>query len=54
MNLLKKVGIRHPLATPLLMAALEGLRPSDAPRMIEQLIHTGRVAEMLVIEADRP
>jgi hypothetical protein len=51
---------RHPLATPALMAALRLLQPCQAPRLIERLIRTGRVAdavalaEMLVIEADRP
>jgi hypothetical protein len=54
------VGIRNPLLSPALMAALQWLRPGSGPRMIERLIRAGRIAdaaalaEMLVIEADRP
>jgi hypothetical protein len=56
----KPIEFRNPLVSPALMSALQWLRPSAAPRMIEQLIRAGRVAdaaalaEMLVIEADRP
>jgi len=51
---------QNPLASPALMSALHWLRPSEAPRLIERLIHTGRIsdaaalAEILIIEADRP
>jgi hypothetical protein len=54
------VGIRNPLVSPALLAALQWLRPCQAPRMIDRLIRAGRIsdaaalAEMLVIEADRP
>jgi hypothetical protein len=56
----KPIEFRHPLASPSLMAALRLLQPCAAPRLIERLIRTGRVAdaaalaELLVIEADRP
>jgi hypothetical protein len=52
--------LRNPLASPALMSALQWLRPGSEPRMIERLIHAGRVAdaaalaELLIIEADRP
>jgi hypothetical protein len=52
--------VRNPLASPTLMAALQWLQPCAAPRLIDRLIRSGRVAdaaalaEMLVIEADRP
>jgi hypothetical protein len=54
------IGIRNPLASPALMAALQLLQPCQAPRLIERLIRTGRLsdaaalAELLIIEADRP
>jgi hypothetical protein len=54
------VGIRNPLLSPALMAALQWLQPCAAPRLIDRLIRIGRIsdaaalAEMLVIEADRP
>jgi hypothetical protein len=54
------IEIRHPLASPALMAALQWLQPCAAPRLIDRLIRTGRVAdaaalaEILIIEADRP
>jgi hypothetical protein len=61
MNTLKtSSSIRHPLASPALLAALQWLRPGPEPRMIDRLIRAGRLsdacalAEMLVIEADRP
>jgi hypothetical protein len=46
--------------SPVLMAALEGLRPGPEPRAIERLVLMGRVAdaaalaELLIVEADRP
>jgi hypothetical protein len=54
------VGIRNPLLSPALMAALQWLQPGPEPRMIVRLIRTGRVAdaaalaEMLIADADRP
>jgi hypothetical protein len=54
------IGIRNPLASPALQAALQLLQPCQAPRLIERLIRTGRIgdaaalAELLIIEADRP
>jgi hypothetical protein len=60
MNSPKITSIRHPLASPALMAALQWLQPCQAPRLIDRLIRAGRVsdaaalAEMLIIEADRP
>jgi hypothetical protein len=54
------VGSPHPLASPALMAALQWLQPCAAPRLIERLIRTGRIAdaaalaETLIIDADRP
>jgi hypothetical protein len=52
--------LRNLLATPILMSALRLLQPCQAPRAIERLIRTGRIAdaaalaEMLIAEADRP
>ena len=52
--------VRNPLASPALMAALQWLRPGPEPRMIDRLIRNGRLAyaaalaELLIIEADRP
>jgi hypothetical protein len=60
MNALKTSGMRHPLASPSLMFALQWLRPGPEPRTIERLIRAGRaadaaaLAELLIIEADRP
>ena len=54
------IGIRNPLISPALMSALQWLRPGQEPKLIERLIQMGRIsdaaalAEMLVIEADRP
>ena len=54
------LGIRNPLLSPPLMAALQWLQPGPEPRILNALIRTGRVsdaaalAEMLIIEADRP
>jgi hypothetical protein len=51
---------RNPLLSPALMAALQWLQPCAAPRLIDRLVRAGRVAdacaiaEMLIIEADRP
>jgi hypothetical protein len=51
---------RNPLASPALLAAIQWLHPSAAPRLIDRLIRTGRIAdaaalaELLIIEADRP
>ena len=53
-------GIRNPLVSPALLAALQWLQPGPEPRMIARLICAGRIsdaaalAELLVIEADRP
>jgi len=53
----KPIEFRNPLASPSLMSALQWLRPCQAPRLIERLIHAGRIADaaaLLIIEADRP
>jgi hypothetical protein len=60
MNALKTTNIRHPLASPALMSALQWLRPGGEARIIDRLIRAGRIsdaaalAEMMIIEADRP
>ena len=50
--------LRNPLLSPALMSALQWLRPGPQPRMIERLVRAGpdaaALAELLVIEADRP
>jgi hypothetical protein len=52
----KPIEFRNSILSP----ALQWLRPGGEPRMIEQLIRAGRVAdaaalaELLVFEADRP
>jgi hypothetical protein len=60
MNTLKATSIRHPLASPALLAALQWLQPGPEPRILNALIRRGRtadaaaLAEFLIIEADRP
>jgi hypothetical protein len=57
---MKSADIRNPLATPELLAAIQGLRPCAAPRLVDRLIRMGRIseaaalAEQMIIEADRP
>jgi hypothetical protein len=57
---LQSTPLRNPLLSPALMAALHWLRPSSAPRVIDGLVRSGRIAdaaalaESLIIEADRP
>ena len=54
------LGIRNPLLSPPLMAALQWLQPGPEPRILNALIRAGRIsdaaalAEMLIAEADRP
>ena len=57
---MRSTDIRNPLASPALLAALHWLQPGPEPRILTALIRRGRIAdaaalaEMLVIEADRP
>lgn len=57
---MKRSELRNPLLSPALMSALQWLQPGPEPRTIDRLVRAGRVAdaaalaEMLVIEADRP
>jgi hypothetical protein len=52
--------VRNPMASPQLLAALQWLQPSAAPRLIDRLIGTGRIsdaaalAEQMIADADRP
>lgn len=56
----KPIELRNPLISPPLAAALRWLRPGHEPRLIDQLVRMGRIAdaaalaELLIIEADRP
>jgi hypothetical protein len=56
----KPIEFRNPLASPALLAALRLLQPCAAPRLIDWLIRTGRIAdaaaiaEQLIADADRP
>jgi hypothetical protein len=56
----RQIEQRNPLASPMLMTAIELLHPCPAARQIETLIRAGRIldaaalAEQITIDADRP
>jgi hypothetical protein len=55
----RQIEQRNPLAAPVLMTALELLRPCPEARQIETMIRAGRIADaaaladQITIEADR-